>query len=91
MHACRHGTRRKYLRLGSGAESMPLKVPRRHARKHRRLLSVAERNANSESSCTFFRASIPGAVRADRWRADYIGHEVHRHQHLLDALLADQQ
>ncbi|PPU05983.1 hypothetical protein XarjCFBP7645_15440 [Xanthomonas arboricola] len=65
LHACRCGTRRKYVHVGSGAASMPLKVPRRHPRKHHRLLSVAERNANSEMSCTFFRASIPGGVTAD--------------------------
>ena len=57
LHACQRRTRRKYVRVGSGAASMPLKVPRRHACKHHRLLSVAERNANSQMGCTFFRAS----------------------------------
>ncbi|SOU08132.1 hypothetical protein LMG19144_03202 [Xanthomonas arboricola pv. fragariae] len=56
LRAYRRRTRRKYVHVGSGAASMPLKVPRRHPRKHHRLLSVAERNANSQMSCTFFRA-----------------------------------
>ncbi|PPT42567.1 hypothetical protein XarjCFBP7653_03160 [Xanthomonas arboricola] len=51
MHAYRRGTRRKYVLVGSGAASMPLKVPHRHARKHRRLLSVAEKNAKRLPSC----------------------------------------
>ncbi|MFB9111168.1 hypothetical protein QSH39_001215 [Xanthomonas arboricola pv. corylina] len=42
-------------------------------------------------SRTFFRASIPAGVTAEGWLTDYIGHEVHRHQHVLEALLADQQ
>ncbi|MBB3857425.1 hypothetical protein FHY29_002874 [Xanthomonas arboricola] len=42
-------------------------------------------------SNTFFRASIPGGVTADGWLTDYIGHEVRRHQHLIEALLADQR
>ncbi|MBB3812429.1 hypothetical protein FHY13_000735 [Xanthomonas arboricola] len=88
LHAYRRGTRRKYVRVGSGAASMPLKVPHRHARKHHRLLSVAERNANSQMSCTFFRAPIPGGVTADGWLTDYIGHGVHRHRDVLEALLA---
>ncbi|MBB4755809.1 hypothetical protein FHT15_000464 [Xanthomonas campestris] len=37
------------------------------------------------------RSIHPRAMRADRWRADYIGHEVHRHQHVLEPLLADQR
>ncbi len=47
LHAYRRGTRRKYVHAGSGAASMPLKVPRRHPRKYHRLLSVAERNAGA--------------------------------------------
>ncbi|MBB5675692.1 hypothetical protein FHR64_002755 [Xanthomonas arboricola] len=47
LHAYRCGTRRKYVRVGSGAASMPLKVPHRHPRKHHRLLSVTERNAGA--------------------------------------------
>ncbi|MEQ7895875.1 hypothetical protein ABQV12_17890, partial [Xanthomonas arboricola] len=50
-HAYRRGTRRKYVHVGSGAASMPLKVPRRHARKHHRLLSVAESNAGGLQGC----------------------------------------
>ncbi|APP75245.1 hypothetical protein BJD12_08275 [Xanthomonas vesicatoria ATCC 35937] len=57
MHAYRRGTRRKYVHVGSGAASMPLKVPRRHARKHYRLLSVAKRNAKSLVVWTSFGAS----------------------------------
>ncbi|NYH48640.1 UNVERIFIED_ORG: hypothetical protein FHR68_002258 [Xanthomonas campestris] len=45
LHACRCRTRRKYVRVGSGAASTPLKVPRRHPRKYHQLLSVTERNA----------------------------------------------
>ncbi|PPT49533.1 hypothetical protein XarjCFBP1022_05135 [Xanthomonas arboricola] len=39
LHACRRGTRRKYVHVGSYAASVPHKVPRRHARKHHRLVS----------------------------------------------------
>ncbi|AZB52638.1 hypothetical protein FPL06_06725 [Xanthomonas citri pv. glycines] len=42
MHAYRPGTRREYVHVGSGAASMPLKVPHRYASKHHRLLSAAE-------------------------------------------------
>ncbi|PPU52651.1 hypothetical protein XarbCFBP6827_14625 [Xanthomonas arboricola] len=45
LHAYRCGTRRKYVHVGSGAASMPLKVPRRHPRKHHRSLSATERKA----------------------------------------------
>ncbi|PPU06311.1 hypothetical protein XarjCFBP7645_17415 [Xanthomonas arboricola] len=55
LHAYRCGTRRKYVPVGSGAASMP-KVPRRHARKHHRLLSVAERNAEGLVICRSFGA-----------------------------------
>ncbi|MGQ5358973.1 hypothetical protein ACULME_08470, partial [Xanthomonas arboricola pv. corylina] len=58
LHACRCGTRRKYVRVGSGAASMPLKVPHRHTRKHHRLLSVAERNAEGMLGWRSFGASI---------------------------------
>ncbi|WP_237714538.1 hypothetical protein, partial [Xanthomonas phaseoli] len=34
---------------------------------------------------------IAGDMTVDGWLADYIGHEVLRHQHLLEALRADQQ
>ncbi|APO95076.1 hypothetical protein BI313_11100 [Xanthomonas vesicatoria] len=42
LRAYRRGTRRKYVHVGSGAASMPLKVPRRHARKHHRLQPATE-------------------------------------------------
>ncbi|PPT83833.1 hypothetical protein XarbCFBP8149_19725 [Xanthomonas arboricola] len=83
LHAYRRGTRRKYVHVGSGAASMPLKVPRRHPRKHHRLFSVAERNAEGLVVCKSFGASPSLATS--------IGHEVRRHQHLLEALLADQR
>ncbi|PPT69533.1 hypothetical protein XarbCFBP8142_08310 [Xanthomonas arboricola] len=35
LHAYRRGTRRKYVRVGAYAASMPHKVPCRYARKHR--------------------------------------------------------
>ncbi len=57
LHAYRRGTRRKYVRVGSGAASMPLKVPHRYARKHHRLLSVAETKAKGSLRCTSSRAS----------------------------------
>ncbi|APP78358.1 hypothetical protein E1J23_17900 [Xanthomonas gardneri] len=41
LHAHRRGTRRKYVPVGAYAASLPHKVPRGHARKHHRLLSVA--------------------------------------------------
>ncbi|MBB3842521.1 hypothetical protein FHT13_000084 [Xanthomonas arboricola] len=49
LHACRHGTRRKYVRVGSGAASMPLQVPRRYARRHHRFSSTAERKSGTRS------------------------------------------
>ncbi|APR12190.1 hypothetical protein BI312_17745 [Xanthomonas citri pv. citri] len=45
LHAYQRGTRRKYVRVGSGAASMPLKVPHRCARKHHRSLSTTGRKA----------------------------------------------
>ncbi|SOU08522.1 hypothetical protein LMG19144_03610 [Xanthomonas arboricola pv. fragariae] len=42
LHAYRRGTRRKYVHVGSGAASMPLKVPPRYARRHYRFSSTAD-------------------------------------------------
>ncbi|PPU35884.1 hypothetical protein XcyCFBP4188_21040 [Xanthomonas hortorum pv. cynarae] len=47
MHAYWRGTRRKYVRVGSSAASMPHKVPRRYARKHLRLSSATDGKAAS--------------------------------------------
>ncbi|MBB2759139.1 UNVERIFIED_ORG: hypothetical protein GGR68_003313 [Xanthomonas campestris] len=42
--------------------------------------------------CTSFGTSpLFGDMTAGRWLTDYIGHEVRRHQYVLEALLADQQ
>ncbi|SUZ27479.1 hypothetical protein CPBF424_12650 [Xanthomonas euroxanthea] len=57
LPAYRRGTRRKYVHVGSGAASMPLKVPHRYARKHHQLLSVAETKAKGSLRCTSSRAS----------------------------------
>ncbi|WP_230583950.1 hypothetical protein, partial [Xanthomonas arboricola] len=72
---------------------MPLKVPRRHPRKHHRLVSVAERNAEGLLALQILRnvTTFFGDMTAGKWLTDYIGHEVRRHQHVLEALLADQQ
>ncbi|CAD7726130.1 hypothetical protein LMG31884_39240 [Xanthomonas hydrangeae] len=43
LHAHRRGTRRKYVHVGSYAASMPRKVPRRHACKHLRRVSVLQK------------------------------------------------
>ncbi|RWU14955.1 hypothetical protein XANMN_17265 [Xanthomonas phaseoli pv. manihotis str. CIO151] len=58
LHAYRPGMRRKYVHVGAGAASMPLKVPRRHAYKHHRLSSIAERNAKGLVVCKSFGASL---------------------------------
>ncbi|QNM59710.1 hypothetical protein XHV734_0874 [Xanthomonas hortorum pv. vitians] len=42
MHAYQRRTRRKYVRVGSYAASMPRKVPRRYARKRHRFRSMSE-------------------------------------------------
>ncbi len=49
LHAYRRGTRRKYVHVGSGAASMPLKVPHRYPRKHHRFSSTAERKSGIRS------------------------------------------
>ncbi|NJC43593.1 UNVERIFIED_ORG: hypothetical protein FHT06_000832 [Xanthomonas campestris] len=87
LHAYRRGTRRKYVLVGSGAASMPLKVPRRHPRKHHRLLSVAERNAEGllGRRCFGMSPSLTMWQRIDGLPI-CIGHGLRRHPHVLESI-----
>ncbi|CAD0307369.1 hypothetical protein CFBP2533_07920 [Xanthomonas hortorum pv. pelargonii] len=64
LHAYQRGTRRKYVRVGSYAASMPRKVPRRYARKRHRFRSMSKGKTGSDVHAVCWNKACQQKLRA---------------------------